>query len=90
MTKEFCKSLGLRETKPVTDETITDFEISCFSAYICVRFLKEKCDSYIVIGKDNSNHMLNKVISNAPKKDSFLMAVKICKCEGVLNLKDVQ
>lgn len=91
MTKEFCRSIGLKESKPVVDKTISDFEINCSSAYVCVRFKYEKCDCFIVTHKEGRREdMLNKVISNAPTRDRFLMAVKICNCEDLLNLKDVQ
>lgn len=91
MTKEFCKSIGLKESKPLVDKTISDFEINCSSAYVVVRFKGEKCDCFIVTQKTGwREDMVNKVISNAPTRDGFLMAVKICNCEDVLNLKDVQ
>lgn len=91
MTKEFCKSIGLKESKPLVDKTISDFEINCSSAYVVVRFKGENCDCFIVTQKIGwRGDMVNKVISNAPTRERFLMAVKICKCEDVLNLNDVK
>ena len=88
MTKEFCKSIGLIETKPFVDKTISDFEINCSSAYVVVRFKGEKCDCFIVTQKTGFREDM--VISNTPTRERFLMAVKICKCEDVLNLNDVK